>query len=181
MLRAQHWYRHSVSKSTGITKERITKRLDEIEDLLPMTNLNYDNLTEKQWGRLKGTSVVVSATKDRNDIGLRLTSGKKYRLVPHPTDTWQPTSFFGNGNAKSVTWKGCARTETVKGRGVVIASRGDFLEGAMIMQIENGKLLKPGLIEGEGRVYMGPYSDYAWGAGGKGDIRVKIIVAGDDE
>lgn len=181
LVRAQLWYQRAVSKCIGISKDRVTKRLEEIEDLLPMTIQNYDQVTEKQWDRLKGNIAVVSAAKDRNDIGLRLTPGKKYRIVPHPTETWQPTSFFGNGNAKSVTWKGCALSEIVKGREVVMAGRGDFLEGAMIMQIENGKLLKPGLIEGEGRVYMGPYSDYAWGAGGKGDIRVKIIVAGDDE
>jgi hypothetical protein len=71
--------------------------------------------------------------------------------------------------------------DTVNGRAVVLASRGDFLERAMIMQIENGKLLNPGLIEGEGRMYMGTYSDFSWGAGGKGETHVKIIIAGDDE
>lgn len=180
MMRAQYWYQLAGPKITGISKDRIAKRMDEIDSLLPMTNLNYDNLTVKQWDRLKGGIAVVSAAKDRNDIGLRLTPGKKYRIVPHPTDTWQPTSYYSNGNSKSVTWKGDKRTYTLGGETISYPSRGDFLEGAMTMQIENGKLLKPGLIEGEGRVWMGPYSDYSWGAGGKGEIRVKILAADDE-
>jgi hypothetical protein len=180
MSRAQYWYQLAGPKITGISKDRIAKRMDEIDSLLPMTNLNYDNLTAKQWDRLKGGIAVVSAGKDRNDIGLRLTAGKKYRIVPHPTDTWQPTSYYSSGNSKSVTWKGATRTYTIGGETVSYASRGDFLEGAMTMQIENGKLMKPGLIEGDGRVWMGPFSDYSWGAGGKGEIRVKIIAADDE-
>ncbi|HEX3133789.1 MAG TPA: hypothetical protein VHX44_09440 [Planctomycetota bacterium] len=135
----------------------------------------------KQWERLKGGVVVVSAAKDRNDSGLRLSPGKKYRIVPHPTDTWQPTSYYSSsGQSKSVTWKGASQTYTINGRVYSYASSGDFLEGALVMQIENGTWKKPGLIEGEGRLWLGPYSDSSWGAGGKGEIRVKILP-GDDE
>lgn len=180
MGRALYWYQLAEPKITGISKDRIAKRMDEIDSLLPMTNLNYDNLTAKQWDRLKGGTAVISAAKDRNDIGLRLTAGKKYRIVPHPTDTWQPTSYYSNGNSKSVTWKGASQTYTVNGRVYSYASTGDFLEGAMVMQVENGKWMKPGLIEGDGRVWLGPYSDYSWGAGGKGEIRVKILPADEE-
>ena len=181
MLRAQYWYQLAGPKITGISKDRIAKRMEEIDSLLPMTNLNYDNLTVKQWDRLKGGIAVVSAGKDRNDIGLRLTAGKKYRIVPHPTDTWQPTSYYSSSQSKSVTWKGAARTYTYSdGTTVNYGSRNDFLEGAMTMQIESGKHMKPGLIEGDGRVWMGPFSDYSRGAGGTGEIRVKIIPADDE-
>lgn len=180
MSRAQYWYQLAQPKITGISKDRITKRMDEIDSLLPMTNLNYDNLTVKQWERLKGGMAVVSAAKDRNDIGLRLSAGKKYRIVPHPTDTWQPTTYYSSNNNKTVTWKGAERTYTVNGRTYSYGSTGDFMEGALVMQIENGKWMKPGIVEGEGRLWLGPFSDYAWGAGGKGEIRVKILPADDE-
>jgi hypothetical protein len=179
MSRALHWYQLAQPKITGISKDRIAKRMDEIDSLLPMTNLNYENLTVKQWERLKGGTAVVSAAKDRNDVGLRLSAGKKYRIVPHPTDTWQPSSYYSN-QSKSVTWQGAAQTYTVNGRVVSYATTGDFMEGAMVMQIENGKWMKPGLVEGEGRLWLGPYSDYSWGAGGKGEIRVKILPADEE-
>jgi hypothetical protein len=180
MSRALYWYQLAEPKITGISKDRIAKRMDEIDSLLPMSNLNYENLTVKQWDRLKGGMAVISAAKDRNDVGLRLTPGKKYRIVPHPTDTWQPTSYYSNGNSKSVTWKGASQTYTVNGRTYTYATTGDFMEGAMVMQIENGKWMKPGLVEGDGRLWLGPFSDYSWGAGGKGEIRVKILPADDE-
>jgi hypothetical protein len=180
MARALVWYQLALPKMTGITKDTMTKRLDEIDSILPMTNLNYDNLTAKQWDRLKGLGVVeVSATRDRNDTGLRLSSGKKYRIVPHPTDTWSPTSYYSS-QQRTTNWKGRADSYTVGGRTYVYATTGDFQEGALAMQIENGKWMKPGLIEGEGRLFLGPYSSYSWGAGGTGMIRCKILPADDE-
>ena len=173
MARALHWYQLAAPKITGISKDRVAKRMDEIDSILPMTDLNYDNLTVKQWERLKGNVAVVSAAKDRNDIGLRLSAGKRYRIVPHPTDSWQPSGYYGS-NGKNVTWKGAERSSFFS------SGNTDFLEGALVMQIENGKWIKPGLVEGEGRLWLGPFSDYGWGAGGKGEIRVKILP-GDDE
>jgi hypothetical protein len=181
MSRALYWYQLAEPKITGISKDRIAKRLDEIDSLLPMTNLNYDNLTAKQWDRLKGGIAVISAAKDRNDIGLRLSAGKKYRIVPHPTDSWQPTTYYSSGNSRSVNWKGDATSAAANNaRSFVYYTSGDFKEGALVMQIENGKWMKPGLVEGEGRLWLGPFSDYAWGAGGKGEIRVKVLPADDE-
>ncbi|MBA3700497.1 MAG: hypothetical protein H0W78_16750 [Planctomycetes bacterium] len=180
MGRALYWYQLAEPKITGISKDRIAKRMDEIDSLLPMTNLNYESLTAKQWDRLKGGMAVISAAKDRNDIGLRLTAGKKYRIVPHPTDTWQPTTYYSSGNSRSVNWKGESLTNTPNTRQFIYFTGGDFKEGAMVMQIENGKWMKPGLVEGDGRLWLGPFSDYAWGAGGKGEIRIKILPADDE-
>lgn len=180
MSRALHWYQLAEPKITGISKDRIAKRMEEIDGLLPMTNLNYDKLTAKQWDRLKGGIAVISAAKDRNDIGLRLSAGKKYRVVPHPTDTWQPTTYYSSGNSRSVNWKGESPTNAANTRHMFYYTPGDFKEGALVMQIENGKWMKPGLIEGEGRLWLGPFSDYAWGAGGNGEIRVKVLPADDE-
>ena len=106
--------------------------------------------------------------------------GKKYRVVPNPTDTWQPSTYYSSSNQKSVTYKGASRTYTSGGTTYTYSSSGDFLEGALVMQIENGKWMKPGLVEGDGKLWLGPFSDYSWGAGGKGEIRCKIIAADDE-
>ena len=144
-----------------------------------MTNLNYDNLTSKQWDRLRGGTAEISATRDRNDIGLRLTKGKRYRIVPHPTDTWAPSSYYSSQQS-SVNYKGRDYTYIANGVTYSSGSSGDFMEGALVMQIENGKWFKPGILEGEGRVFMGPFSGYSWGAGGTGVIRIKILPADDE-
>ena len=177
--RAQYWYQKAEPKITGISKDRIIKRMDEIDSAIPMTNLNYDNLTSKQWDRLRGGTAEISATRDRNDIGLRLTKGKRYRIVPHPTDTWAPSSYYSSQQS-SVNYKGRDYTYIANGVTYSSGSSGDFMEGALVMQIENGKWFKPGILEGEGRVFMGPFSGYSWGAGGTGVIRVKIITADDE-
>ena len=177
--RAQYWYQKAEPKITGISKDRIIKRMDEIDSAIPMTNLNYDNLTSKQWDRLRGGTAEISATRDRNDIGLRLTAGKRYRIVPHPTDTWTPSSYYSS-QQRSVNYKGRDNTYVSNGITYPLSSSGDFSEGALVMQVENGKWLKPGIIEGEGKVYLGPFSGYSWGAGGTGVIRIKILPADDE-
>jgi hypothetical protein len=50
----------------------------------------------------------------------------------------------------------------------------------MVMQVEQGKIAKPGIIEGEGRIFLGPYAA-GWGAGGQGIIRCKICAVTDDD
>jgi hypothetical protein len=183
--RALYWYQLAGPKITGISKERIAKRLDEIDAILPMTNLNYDNLTTKQWDRLKGNVVTAFVGKDRKDIGLTLTAGAKYRIVPHPTDLWQWNSYYssfsssgGNGQ-KEVNYKGLVQTYTSGGI-VYSYNEGGINDGALVMQIESGPWMKPGLIEGDGRVYLGPYSRYSYGLGGKGEIRCKILTVTDE-
>lgn len=183
MARALYWYQLAQPKITGISKDRIAKRMDEIDTLLPMTNLNYEALTAKQWDRLKGGTAMITAAKDRNDIGLRLAPGKKYRIVPHPTDTWQPSSYYysSSGNSRSLNWKGDSPTNEGNTRSMFFSrGEGGINEGAMVMQIENGKWMKPGLVEGEGRLWLGPFSEYSRGAGGKGEIRIKILPADDE-
>jgi hypothetical protein len=79
-----------------------------------------------------------------------------------------------------VNYKGRDNSYVSNGVTYSLGSSGDFSEGALVMQIENGKWLKPGIIEGEGRVYLGPFSGYSWGAGGTGVIRIKILPADDE-
>jgi hypothetical protein len=175
LARAFSWYKEAEGSTTGITKQRIAQRIDEIDDLLPMTNLDYDNLTPKQWDHLKGVQVEVSAGKDRNDIGISIVHGQRVRVVPHPTDTW--TSDYFN-TPVTVTWKGyqASRGGTI----TLYYGYGEFPIGALLMQIESGKQSRPGIIEGEGRIFLGPYVA-GWGSGGNGKIRCKIMAVTDDD
>ena len=168
------WYKSAQPKVTGISKEKIKQRIDEIDGLLPMTNLDYGNLTPKQWDRLKGPSFPVTAAKDRNDIGYRVVPGQRVRVVPHPTDTWTSDYF---GDESTMDWKGYAGRSSSFG---FFSSRSDFSIGSMVMQSENGKWMKPGILEQPGRIFCGPYVG-GYGSGGKGVIRVKVIAVSDDE
>lgn len=167
------WYKSAQPKLTGISKEKVKQRIDEIDGLLPMTNLDYNNLTPKQWDRLKGPTFEVTAMKDRNDIGYRVPPNVRVRVVPHPTDTWSSDYY---GDTVTVDWKGNSGRA---GFSSFLSSR-DFSIGALVMQSENGKWMKPGIMDQPGRIFLGPYSG-GYGAGGKGIIRVKILPVGEDE
>jgi len=175
LARAYSWYKQADSAITGITKQRLAQRIEEIDGLLPLTNVDYDNLTPKQWDHLKGAVVEVSAGKDRNDIGISIVHGQRVRVVPHPTDTW--TSDYFN-TPITVTWKGYQSVRS--GTFITTYGFGEFPIGALVMQIEQGKQLRPGILEGEGRIFLGPYVA-GWGSGGTGKIRCKVIPVTDDD
>jgi hypothetical protein len=175
LARAFSWYKQAESTMTGITKQRIAQRIEEIDSLLPVTNVDFDNLTPKQWDHLRGATVEVSAGKDRNDIGISITRGQRVRVVPHPTDTW--TSDYFN-TPITVTWKGYLPVRN--GNFITTYGVGDFPIGALVMQVEQGKQEKPGILEGEGRIFLGPYVA-GWGSGGTGKIRCKILPVTDDD
>jgi hypothetical protein len=176
LSRSFTWYKSAQPSLTGISKEKIKQRIDEIDGLLPMTNLDYNNLTPKQWDRLKGTTVEVSASKDRNDVNYRVVPGQRVRVVPHPTDTWTSDYY---GDSMTINWKGYSGRFS-DGSTVFFSGARDFSIGALVMQIENGKQMKPGILDQPGRIFLGPYVG-GWGSGGKGVIRAKIIAVSDDE
>ncbi len=176
LARAFSWYQLAAAASTGITKQRIAARVEEIDGLLPMTNLDYGNLTPKQWDRLKGALVEVSAGKDRNDSGIAIARNQRVRVVPHPTETWTSDYF---GNPVTVNWKGYENMR-VSSFGLTGLVASDFPIGAVVMQVEQGKLQRPGIIEGVGRIFLGPYAA-GWGAGGTGVIHCKLIPVTDDD
>jgi hypothetical protein len=174
--RGLFWYQQAQPGLTGITKDKMKQRLDEIDGLLPMTNLNYDNLTPKQWERLKGTIISVSATRNRNDTNIVLKPGLRLRVVPHPTETWSFICWWDS----AVTTD--ARGTTPSRRGFLTLgyndeNQGGMPFGSMVMIIENGAPMKAGLVEGAGRLYLAPNNVEEVG---KGAIRAKIIPVSDD-
>jgi hypothetical protein len=85
-LRAQYWYQQAMPGLGSVNKATVQKRLDEIDDALPLTNVDWDNLTAKQWDKLKGQLVVVPAKVDRSNGGCDLSPTHRIRVVPHPDD-----------------------------------------------------------------------------------------------
>ncbi len=171
LARAFEWYKSAEPALAGITKERVKKRIDELDAILPMTNPDYDNLTPKQWDRLKGTMLSISAAQVRTDTKLRIAKGERLRVVPHPTETW--TCDFGHG-PHTADWHG-----DVRPRAYFYPSNDLYPISALAVQIESGTWMKPGIIEGDGRIFMGPYCGQ-YCTSSSGAIRVKVILIEDD-
>ncbi len=170
--RASAWYQLAAATITGITKQRIAARLDELDGLLPLANLDYGNLTPKQWDRLKGAVVEVSAGHERTDTGLSLARGQRIRVVAHPTDSWNCDYY---GSTVRGHWTG------VRGDGGgVVTTIGDLPFGAVTMQSEQGAPARPGILEGGGRVFLAPHAGPR-GAAGKGVIRCKLVAVTEDD
>jgi hypothetical protein len=95
-LRAQYWYRQAQPGLGAVNRATVDKRLDEIDAALPLTNPDWDNLTPKQWEKLKGQLVVVPSKVDRSNGGVDLTPQHRVRVVPHPDDRDKMMFQVGN-------------------------------------------------------------------------------------
>ena len=165
--RAMFWYRKVAESVSGVTKERLQSRLDEIDKALPLDleRIDWDNITATQWGKLKATSITIEARTDRTDSGIDLKAGDKVRVVPNPADRW---SF------------------RVYGREVVTDAKGkEFWEGRIaygriVVWVGAGQQQRYSQpIEGPGRLYISPFKPDAPDET-KGAIRVKILPVQDD-
>lgn len=175
-IRSYHWYAQAQPNVSGITRERIMQRLEELSALVPMENVDFHKLTEKQWERLPGKVLELSGAKQRNDIGLVLKPGMKVRVVPHPTGrllmeyrayTWPKPGW---GNVFETDWEG----RDPEKRGRWMSGEAKILIGCIVMAIENAHPVEAGVLEGSGRVFIGPWLP---GSGsGKGTFRVKVIL-----
>ncbi len=96
-LRAQHWYNLALGSLNGVNKTMVEKRLEEIDAILPLADIDYDNLTTKQWEKLKGQLVTIEAKVDRSNGGVQLSPQKRVRVVPHPDDKDKMVFLVGNG------------------------------------------------------------------------------------
>lgn len=176
--RAMHWYQQSLIGLEGLARERVAKRVAELDKLLPLDhdNIDWDNLTASQWEKLKGRVAQVNARVDRFDPQIQLGPDDRVRVVPHPTDRWtlMLDRWAGEGRAESCDWRGYDS-------GVRYFHGGSFNLGALLVWVENGERSNAGIIRGPGRVYFAPHI-VGWVVGDRtGIIRVKLVPVADDE
>lgn len=177
-VRAMHWYQQGADGVEGLAKERIGKRIAELDRLLPLDleDVDWDGLTASQWDKLKGRVAAVNARVDRFDPQILLQAGERYRIVPHPTDRWSLVldSWIGDGRKETCDWRGYAS-------GVRYMRSENFNLGALLTWVENGEKQNGGFVSGPGRVWFAPHI-VGWVVGDRtGIIRVKLVAAGDDE
>lgn len=178
--RAMHWYQQCLEGQQGLAKERIVKRIAEIDKLLPLDldNVDWDSLTASQWDKLKGRVAAVNARVDRFDPQIALGAGDRFRIVPHPTDQWTITldGWIGEGRKQACDWRGYDDNVTYVGYGAQ-----NFNLGALLAWVENGERRNAGIVSGPGRLYFAPHI-VGWATGDRtGIIRVKLVAVTDDE
>lgn len=182
--RAMHWYNQAIASLDGVAKLRVEQRLGEIDKALPLDldALDWDALTPTQWDKLKGGVVAVQARLDRTDPSLTLKAGDRFRLVPHPADTWK----FSTGGSRDLVagWRGIADS-ALPGRGWRGYWSGDLVRsdlpaGALLVWLDKGlPEVAPPVLQGPGRLFLCPNKPVAVGLA-TGQIRVKLVALKDD-
>lgn len=169
--RAMGWYESVLPKSEGITKARVTARMDEMFGVVFPSRMDWDSLTAEQWNKLKPVAqVTVACNTPKTETKVMLRAGQRARVVPHPTDTWTFHSYFSNG-PQEVTYKG---QEFVR-RGFLMDNGEDwaFPLGALIMYTDENAKAKAGVIEGPGHIILRSSRP---NFGNRGALRVKILL-----
>ena len=206
--RSAGWYARALPGLKGMTKERIARRVDELAELLPYTLYNYANdLTLKQWERIPGKAIALSAASQRQDTGLVLTPGMRVRIVPNPLETWNfayPRYRWMDRRTKEAIgnvfdtncWGWDPKAKTA--RSITADNAYPAAIGAVVMCIDNGPKNLIGLLKGDehagmvkyvdgktegslsglGRVFIG--ANLPGKGKGSGQIRVKICVLDDE-
>lgn len=180
LARAVSWYHQAEPSLTGITKERISQRSDEIYLQVPEADVDYDHITVKQWDRLLCKPIDIKADNGMNDIGLALTKGAKIRVVPNPTDVWTMHYEGWSWSDRAANVFDTDATGLIpKEHGHRIMNGSTFgIIGMMVVTVGGGMPVKPGLHEGEGKVAVGPNLPNAGHAAGK--IRIKVVIVEED-
>ncbi len=174
LRRAQALYQEASKELSGVSKDRVNLRLTELDKAYPPAIKKWDKLTVAQWETIKAPIVEVDGKRNRVDSGLILNGSQKYRVIPHPNDTWKIT---GEMSAFTCTWKGGA------------SWGGEAPVGAMAawLDTDRKKVWKSfQVVEGKGRLMLGPYlnetaNSVNWHYNGQavGTIRVKVVPAAD--
>ncbi len=163
--RAQHWYHLALPGLKGISATVIDKRLAEIAAFLPLgPDTDWDNLTALQWDKVKAPVFVADVNIDRNPTGLRLVPGTRYRVIPHPTETWHIS--VNRGINLDTTYKGDRQ-----GRRSV---------GSLMCAVGNGAAQEPSVITGDGLLFLLAEVPRSRAAAHKGSIRVKVLALTDE-
>jgi len=84
--RAQTWYRSCQAGLGAIGQAEVGRRLDALEDTLPMVITDYSQLTPKQWNRMAGREIEIDNKDDRGDGEVEISDSHPVRVVPYPDD-----------------------------------------------------------------------------------------------
>ena len=174
LRRAQALYLDASKDLSGVSKDRVNLRLTELDKAYPPAIKKWDKLTPAQWDTIKASVITVDGKRNRVDTEVMLNGSQKYRVIPHPTDTWKIT---GEYSAFSCTWKGGGNWG------------GEHPVGAMAawLDTDRKKVWRSfQVIEGKGRLMVGPClnetaNSVNWHYNGQavGTIRVKVVPVDD--
>ncbi len=182
--RAQFWYAQAQPKLAGVNKQMVEKNMDDIDKVLPAVITDFENITPKQWDKLKGTLLTIEARIDRSDGNIALVPGQRIRVVPHPTDEWK---FNDGSDDFSTNYKGLVPRRSTNGggggsgmsSGFGYYGRGKFAQAALVCKVGESDEIAPGIITGKGHLWIMPHN--TWGSLGTGTIRVKLVAVTDDD
>jgi len=93
--RARTWYRRALPGLGALHQQELQGRMDEIDDALPQTDLDWDHLTEKQWNRLKGDEIDIESKVDRSNGDVDIDDDHRVRVVPFPDDKKKMVFMIG--------------------------------------------------------------------------------------
>lgn len=95
--RAHEWYQKALPGLGGINQTQVSRVDTEIQDALPLTGtIDWDNLTERQWHKLRGQEIHVESKVDRSNGLIMLTDEYRVRVVPFPSDRDKMVFQVGN-------------------------------------------------------------------------------------
>ena len=181
MGRSFYWYGLAKPGLSGITKERIAKKMEEVADAVPCALFNFEeNLSIKQWERIPGRIIEVPATRERIDTGTTLSRGMRARIVRKPGETWSMSYREYNWKVgpnvfDSDTW---GYDPLIKGWRTLNVPDPKAI-GALIMCIDQGPATYAGYLIGEESAAVIPYtSATGWGLSGIGHIRAGCNLPG---
>ncbi len=175
LARAAFWYSQAEPLLTGITKERVGQRCDEIYQQVPETGIDYAHITAKQWERLHSKPIEINAANAANDIGIGLGKGDKVCIVPDPAGLWTMhyENWHWSGGLPNVFDTNAAGV-LKGGGGTRNLSQYPGTIGMMMVTIGAAPPVRVGEHEGEGKVLVGPA--LPGGGMGQGKIRIKVVV-----
>lgn len=164
--RARHWYEKARPKSTGLTQDKLKKRIDEIDLLIPPPVKDWATMSAAQWNSLPGREYQAAASLTAREL-LTLKAGDKVRVVPHPTEQWE---LFAALISTNVPFKGGMAPPRLNAKGRRF--------GRMEIHCDNAEVNPCGVIAGPGRLMISTDAcgaDQSTTVKPRGAIRVKIV------
>ncbi len=175
-------YHEAIKKVEGLSKERVAQRITELDKVFPPPVKDWKSLTVPQWEAIKAPVVEIEGKRGKVDSGTVLETGKKYRVIAHPSDRWKVTTDYRNFECD---WKGNTSSS------YYYYNDTDHPIAALVAWSDSDRKKIMGIdkaVEGKGRLMLGPclnevsnsagYS-YSYAGYAVGVIRVKIVPVND--